>query len=130
MVVAIEIGCEDEASEREKRRAQAKLELAFLRQNDRIAESYENLATRTDLSAAQIQGWREIRRIEYRRATGVEIEQRSALKAGLRHLAETGEITVEELIKRLRQDYANGLSSDDAASRHVGIDCWGRTSWL
>ena len=68
------------------------------------------LATRDDLSEAQIETGVERRRSEYQRATGVEIEQRDSLSVGLEHIAETGDGSVEGLIAALQQDYANGLS--------------------
>ena len=101
----------DASFEQRKRRADARLKLAFLKRYDPIVASYHGLATRDDLSAAQIENWRERRRSEYQRATGVAIEQRDSLSAGLARIAETGEGSVAELIAALQQDYAKGLSS-------------------
>ena len=108
---AIVIGGDDEVFQRRRRQAVARLELALLKRHDRIVESYHGLKTRTDLSPDQIEAWRQQRRSEYRRVAGVSIEQRDALVAGLEHIAETGEASVEELQEKLRQDYAKRFSS-------------------
>jgi len=100
----------DEPFQRRKRQADARLKLAFLKRHDRIVESYRRLATRDDLSEAQIESWRQRRRSEYQRATGVAIELGDSLSAGLEHIAETGDGSVGELIVALQQDYAKGLS--------------------
>lgn len=110
----------DEGFERRKRQAEARLKLAFLKRHDRIVESYERLTTRADLSEAQIDAWRERRRAEYRRATGVEIEQRDALNTRLRHIAETGDQSVDDAIDELRLSYAKRLSSSLGGSEEMG----------
>ena len=112
----IECGWPDQAFERRRRQADARLKLALLSRHDRIVASYNGLDERQDLSPAQIEAWRETRRDEYRRATGVEIEQRDALESGLRQSAETGNRSVEEIIASLRRNYANGVSSSQTIS--------------
>jgi hypothetical protein len=109
-------GWPDEAFERRKCQANARLTLALLSRHDRIVASFDRLETRQDLSPAQIDAWREARRDEYRRATGVEIEQRDALKAALRQSAETGSQSVEEIVGSLRRSYAKGVSSSQTVS--------------
>ena len=113
---SIECGWPDQAFERRRRQADARLKLALLSRHDRIVASYNGLDERLDLSPAQIEVWRETRRDEYRRATGVEIEQRDALESGLRQSAETGSRSVEEIISSLRRNYANGVSSSQTIS--------------
>jgi len=109
-------GWPDEAFERRKRQADARLKLALLSRHDRIVASFDRMESRQDLSPAQIEDWRETRRDEYRRATGVEIEQRDALKAALRQSAETGSQSVEEIVASLRRTYAKGVSSSQTVS--------------
>ena len=118
----IETGYVDEAFERRKRQAEAGLKLAFLNRHDPLVEDYERLGTRQDLTRAEIDAWLETRRQAYRRATGVEIEQRDILAAGLRQIAETGDHSVDELIADLRRNYVNGCSSLGGCSEESG---WG-----
>jgi hypothetical protein len=111
-----ECGRSDEAFERRKRRADTRLKLALLKHYDQIVESYNQLSAREDLSPAEIDSWRERRRSEYRRATGVEIEQRDALKLSLQRSVEIGDRSVDEVIDELRQGYSKGLSLVESGS--------------
>ena len=115
-----ECGWSDAAFERRKRQADARLTLALLKRHDRIVESYNQLNGRHDLSPAEIDAWRERRRSEYRRATGVEIEQRGALRSMLQQSLETGNRSVAEVIEGLRQDYAKGVSLAESGSGRAG----------
>jgi len=117
---ATAIGTTDEGFERRKRMAEAKLRLAFLKRYDRVIESYRQLAGRQDLPSVEIAAWRERRRREYRQATGVEIEQRDALEAGLQEIARSGAKAVSAVVEELRWDYANRLSWSDERSGSTG----------
>jgi hypothetical protein len=110
------VGHTDENFERRRRKAEAKLNLAFLSRYDSVVDGYERLGGRTDLSAAEVDRWRDRRRRDYRAATGVEIEQRECLKARLQEIVRTGERSVSEVIEELRLDYVNGMSSSGGSS--------------
>jgi len=83
---------------------------------------------RRDLAPAVVRAWREVRRIEYRRATGVEIEQRDALRCRLQQSAQIGDRSVDEVIDELRRDYANGSSLVERGSARVGDEGLGGVS--
>jgi hypothetical protein len=93
-----------------KRQLLARLKLCFLKRYDRLIASYHELSTRQDLSRAEIEAWRAKRRREFRQVAGVEIEQRDALAAGLKQIAETGNGSVECLLAALAADYTKGSS--------------------
>lgn len=109
----VEHGWTDEGFERRKRQAQARLRLAFLKRHDRIVEAHDLLVSRGDLSGVEIAARREMRRQEYRRATGVEIEQCDELKSALQGVIATGERSMEEAVEELRTRYAKRLSLAD-----------------
>ena len=109
----VEHGWTDGGFERRNRQAEAQLTLAFVKRHDRIVEGYHQLTGRQDLSRADIDAWRERRRGEYRRATGVEIEQRDELKQNLQRVIATGDRSVAEVVDELRTRYANGGSWGD-----------------
>jgi len=100
---------------RRKRAADARLKLAFLPRYDALIRSYERLPERADLSNGEIVSWQQRRRREYAEATGVEIEQRDALRARLADVAETGCMTVEDIVAQLQTDFRNGSGVDCSA---------------
>ena len=104
---------------RRRRQAEAKLKLAFLSRHDSLIRSYHRLAERTDLTAEEIERWRQRRRAEYLRCAGVEIEQRDALFARLREVAATGERSVQQVLAELR-DQRNGSSDEPRVSVTAG----------
>jgi hypothetical protein len=113
--------------ERRHRQDDARLKLAFMRRYDPVIESYNRLPSRSDLSAGEIERWRQRRREEYRHATGVEIEERHALREKLAEVVETGSMTVEQAIEEIRRSYVNGLSatgSRDGAAVGSASEDW------
>ena len=94
----------------------ARLKLLALDRAERIAVSHDALTDRTDLSSTMIGALRTTRRAQYERVTGVPLAERTAFRAVLEQVAETGEKTVETLVQEFRGGLRNGWVSGGSSS--------------
>lgn len=107
----------------EQRRLTARLQLSALRQHERLAENIERLPTRTDLSPAMIQHWRDLWRNLYEVATGVPIERRHELRLQLQAMITDQDRAAADVIDDVRHTHLRrfgNVLSDGGSSSSVG----------
>lgn len=102
----------DEFWQRRANRREAQRALLRLKRAEELADNTEALDLRDDLSELRLMALRSRKQEEYRRVTGIEIEERAFVRPLLERLAETGEMTVAEAIHELRAGLRNGLVPD------------------
>ncbi len=113
----------DDESARQRRRLNAQLQLALIRKYDSLIERNQQLAERSDLPAYLITFWQKVARIQFEKATGVEMSQKDELRAKLLDAASSGNATVDEIIKAVRAAHTNGspLASPESFAGGGGI---------
>ena len=100
----------DNAAAQRRRRIDAQWELVQVTRRDEIIERHQQLELRTDLSDSERRRWQQIAEIQYLTYAGVEMAQRDELHARLAQAAETGDVTVEEIIHSIRSAHISGHS--------------------
>lgn len=91
----------------------AKRKLIALNRAERLAERLRETERRDDLSPRLLDAHVTRLREQYRRLTGIEMEDRDMLQPLLEELAETGELAVDQLLSDFGFRLRNGCASDD-----------------
>ncbi|MCA9073694.1 MAG: hypothetical protein KDA93_01585 [Planctomycetaceae bacterium] len=106
-------GTADDLWQRRTNQRAARQKLIALRRAERIADSFEALWHRTDLSDARIGYLRRVRREQYCAATEIDIDERQPVSQLLEQIAETGDMTVAEAIRMAKQQLVEVVSNSD-----------------